>query len=460
MLWHTQRVVQLQTPPRSRRCDREAAEHPGSDGARFRVRFPGAMALLLLVALFGCSTVEAPTPSASQEKPAPLPLGEAGSEPLAFRRIVYRIPANQVIGTARVGRRYTEEVRWTVGRAQSNGFNVAVTDGLRDLGYDVRDEADALFDPNDGAKVRYEMAAILHDAQVDYRYAYDARREGAGEGVGTAEVEVEVHLYDAIEKRTVYRRRFHGAGRDEGYRPNPMMNAVVEAILETTRDPDFVSVVARGTASRPGESDAPRVLAACSVSEDRQLPDGLPATLEAVVEIQAGSVSGSGVIVSPDGWIVTAAHVVLDAPEVWVRLRGGLQLPAALEDADAEVDLALLRVPGRNHPCAPVRVSEERPDLGSDVFAVNRAIGEDRAPSVTRGVVSGFPVKEGRRLIQTDASLNPGSSGGPLLAPDGSIAGITVGKMVGVGVEGLGLAVPAAEAIERLEIHLDASRAD
>jgi S1-C subfamily serine protease len=190
------------------------------------------------------------------------------------------------------------------------------------------------------------------------------------------------------------------------------------------------------------------------VPNDRDLPGDLPATLEAVVEIRAGSVRGSGVIVSPDGWIVTAAHVVLDAPEVWVRLRSGLQLPATLHDANAEVDLALLRVPGRSHPCAPVRAAEGALDLGSDVFAVNVAIGDDRAPTVTRGVVSGFPVRDGRRFIQTDASLNPGSSGGPLLAPDGSIAGITVSKMVGVGLEGLGLAVPAAEAIERLEIEL------
>jgi S1-C subfamily serine protease len=411
---------------------------------------------LLGVSLLACAcgTVEPAVAVVEPEAPPILPLGEAGSEPLAFRRIIYRIPANQVIGTARVGRRHREEVRWTVGRSQSSGFNVAVTDGLRDLGYDVRDEADALFDPNDGAKVRYEMAAILHDARVEYRYAYDPRREGAGEGVGTAEVEVEVRLYDAIEKRTVYSRRFHGEGRDEGFRPNPMMGAVVDAVLETTRDPEFVAVVARDVGAVLAEEGEARPLTACHGASPRALPDGLPATLEAVVEIQAGGVSGSGVLVSPDGWIVTAAHVVLDAPEVWVRLRSGLQLPATLHEADAEVDLALLRVPGRNHPCAPVRQGGAAPDLGSDVFAVNIAIGDDRAPSVTRGVVSGFPVKDGRRFIQTDASLNPGSSGGPLLDQDGSVAGITVSKIVGVGVEGLGLAVPAAEAVERLAIDL------
>jgi len=93
-------------------------------------------------------------------------------------------------------------------------------------------------------------------------------------------------------------------------------------------------------------------------------------------------------------------------------------------------------------------------DLGSDVFAVNVSVDEGGRPTVTRGVVSGFPVRDGQRLIQTDASINPGSSGGPLLASDGSVAGITVMKLVSRDVEGVGFAVPAAEAIRQLGVEL------
>ena len=125
-----------------------------------------------------------------------------------------------------------------------------------------------------------------------------------------------------------------------------------------------------------------------------------------------------------------------------------------LHQADEEADLALLRIQGRNHPCAPIRVADRELALGSDVFAINVAIGDDRRPTITRGVVSGYPEKDGRRFIQTDASLNPGGSGGPLLAPDGRVAGITVLKVVGEGIEGLGLAVPAHEAVRQLDILL------
>lgn len=418
-------------------------------GARLRPVRVGLAALVLLV---GCATPSAEAPEPPTRAPI-VPLGEAGSEPLAFRRVVYRIPANAVIGEARVGRRSKEEVRWNSLRRASLSYNVAITDGLRARGYDVRDEADALFDPTDGAKVRYEMAAILHEASVDYKYAFDAKRESAGQGVGRMQVEVEVRLHDAIEKRTVYSRRFTGEGRDEGFKPNPLIPAVVNAVLEATTDAEFVAVLARVDSDRSaGAGDASNRLAACPTRATQALPDDLPLTLEAVVEILAGGVSGSGTIVSHDGWVVTAAHVVTDAPEVWVRLRSGVQLPATLVEANTERDLALLQIPGRDHPCAPLRTAAGGLDLGSDVFAVNVAIGDDREATVTRGVVSGFPMRDGRRFIQTDASLNPGSSGGPLLAPDGSIAGITVRKVVDVGVEGVGLAVPVNEAIDGLSI--------
>jgi len=415
--------------------------------------------MALAICLAACSRPPAAAPPPVADEPSRL-LGASGSEPLAFRRVVYRIPSNRVIGRGRVGRRPPEEVRWTATRGSSKTFNVAVTDGLRARGFDLRDEADALFDPAEGAKVRYEMAAILHDADVDYRYSYDAQRDIAGEGKGTAKVEVEVRLHDAIEKRTVYARRFHGEGSDQGHKPNPITAAIVDAILQAADDPDFVRVVARdgGPTDLASDGALPRYrLATCNVPAGQSLPNDLPVTLEAVVEILAGGVGGSGVIVSPDGWIMTAAHVVLGAPEVWVRTGSGIQLPATVHDANAEADLALLRVPGKNFPCAPVREASRELDLGSDVFAVHAvsvAVGDDRSPTVTRGVVSGFPIEDGRRFIQTDASINLGSSGGPLLAPDGSIAGITVRKIIGIGVEGLSLAVPASEAIGQLSIEL------
>ena len=102
-----------------------------------------------------------------------------------------------------------------------------------------------------------------------------------------------------------------------------------------------------------------------------------------------------------------------------------------------------------------MRSATKNLELGREVFAINLAIGENRSPTISRGVVSGYPEQEGRRFIQTDASVNPGSSGGPLFASDGTVAGITVAKFVGIGIEGLGLAVPMHDVIEYLSIRLE-----
>ena len=267
------------------------------------LRFPGALLPALALGL-GCAAAPLPAADPPPVQSAPIPLGERGSQPLAFRRVVYRIPSNAVLGEVRVGRRVEDQMRWTVSRSQSKTFNVAVTDGLRALGYDVRDEADSLFDPTGQAKVRYEMAAILHDASVDFQYRVDRRDETRGEGVGTAEVEVEVRLFDALEKRTVYSRRFRGKGREAGMKPNPMMSAVVEAILRTTEDPEFVALLAVSEDGSPiatsGDSDRAVVITACSVEPEQSATEPLPRTLGSVVEIQAGNVAGTGVLISPE----------------------------------------------------------------------------------------------------------------------------------------------------------------
>lgn len=409
--------------------------------------------------LLSCTAREGPKDWAPDPEIVPAAIGESGTEPLTFKGVVYRIPVGQVLGEVRLRRRVVDEMRWSVPRTHSLEFNVAVTDGLRGYGYAVRDAADSIFDRRGRreVKVRYEMAAVLHDAKLDFAYEYDARREARGKGVGTAEVEVEVRLFDAIEQRTIYERVFSGRAREAGRNPNPMMQAIVGAILKAAGDPGFASIVARRERDSDSAARSPETtqIAACRRRDASDLPADLPSTLRAVVEIQVGSLGGTGVIVSPDGWVLTAAHVVADAPEIWVRLDAGALLPAEVHAVEARSDLALLRIQGREHPCVPLRTAAEKLELGSDVFAINISIGDDREPTVTRGVVSGFPEQEGQRFIQTDASLNPGSSGGPLLSPDGSIAGITVAKLVGNAIEGTGLAVPIEEVVRHLSIRID-----
>ena len=420
-------------------------------GNRFRLILHISVCVLFMACL-----QKTPVPLESDPEPKPIPLGDQGSHPMIFRNVSYRIPTGTILGEVRVGRKVVDEMRWTVARSRAYDFNVSVTDGLRNLGYEMRDSADALFDPGGEVKIRYIMAAVLHTVELDFEYEYSRRRQRRIEGVGTADVEIEVQLYDAVAKKTVYKRTFYGHGEDAGMKPNPIISAVVEAILKSTTDSKFVRILSKNSnhAKSAKPSAATLDLTACQRSESFRLPRDLPGALAAVVEIQVGSIRGTGVLVSPDGWILTAAHVVDDAPEIWVRFESGAQVRATLERSDAQFDVALIRVEGRSFPCSQIRSAAQDLAIGSDVFTINLAQGDDMKPSVARGVVSGYPEYEGKRWIQTDATVNAGASGGPIFASDGSVAGITVLKGYGFGVEGLGFAVPIGDVIRYLSLDL------
>jgi serine protease Do len=167
---------------------------------------------------------------------------------------------------------------------------------------------------------------------------------------------------------------------------------------------------------------------------------------------------GSGVIVDPDGYIMTNAHVVEGAQRIRVALPipmgdSGGQVPigkrrileAKLIGQHKETDLALLKVDETDLPTLTL-MSQERPHVGQLVFAIGSPEGLQN--SVTMGVVSALarqadPTKA-MTYIQTDAPINPGNSGGPLVDMNGSVLGInTFILSEGGGSEGLGFAIPA-----------------
>jgi len=154
--------------------------------------------------------------------------------------------------------------------------------------------------------------------------------------------------------------------------------------------------------------------------------------------------TGSALIFTPDGFVVTNAHVVGDATAVELVLADGRNLPAAVLARDQATDLAVLRASGHDLPWRMLGDSRDlRP--GQVVIAIGSPYGFQH--TVTAGVVSalGRSLRSttGRLiepLIQTDAALNPGNSGGPLVSSRGAIVGINTAAILGV--QGISFAIP------------------
>jgi len=165
---------------------------------------------------------------------------------------------------------------------------------------------------------------------------------------------------------------------------------------------------------------------------------------------------GSGVLVSPDGYIITNTHVVDNATEIVVTLRGGKSYEAQLVGMDNLTDIALVKVDDSDLPFASLGNSDKL-IVGEWAIALGNPLGlfdVNHQPTATAGIISGvkmdFGLKEAghvyQDMIQTDAAINPGNSGGPLVNALGEVIGINTFIMTGSnyssGSIGIGFAIP------------------
>ncbi len=164
---------------------------------------------------------------------------------------------------------------------------------------------------------------------------------------------------------------------------------------------------------------------------------------------------GSGVIIDDDGYILTNFHVIRGPAKIDVSLSDGRRFEnAEVIGADPLTDLAVLKIPGKNLIEAPWGSSEDV-NVGDWVLAVGNPYGLDR--SVTAGIVSAeqrsLSNSPYQHFLQTDAAVNPGNSGGPLVNLKGEVIGITT-AILGNSYRGISFAIPAdmaKEVYERLK---------
>ena len=178
--------------------------------------------------------------------------------------------------------------------------------------------------------------------------------------------------------------------------------------------------------------------------------------------------SGSGVVISPDGYVLTNYHVIENATEVIVALPGGEEFEAEIIGTDYITDLALLKLNGRNFPYATLGDSYDL-IIGEWVIALGNPFGLfdiSKQPTATAGIISAvdmdFGPQKGRvykDMIQTDAAINRGNSGGPLVNSMGEVIGINTfiytASQFTEGSIGIGFAIPinlAKDIAEELKV--------
>ena len=176
-------------------------------------------------------------------------------------------------------------------------------------------------------------------------------------------------------------------------------------------------------------------------------------SLGSAVTIKTNFGLGSGFIISNDGYILTNDHVINSAEKIEVIFDNGFSFEAKVVRTNEAKDVALIKIPGNGFKPLRINPATELTATGTEVLAIGTPENIKLGQTVTKGIISGKREIDENIFLQTDVAINSGNSGGPLInSVTGEVIGIVAAKIKAKGVEGLGFAIPMADALKAINI--------
>lgn len=326
-------------------------------------------------------------------------------------------------------------------------YRVHILEALRDAGFNAVGAESLVFGKDEAERADLVLGGTVKELRC-----------GQPHGHLRCSVGIEWQLLDRERDEVVYRVLSRYAGLDLPRDNNALIgrNLVLGALHSLLSRARFRALLdAQGTAL-PADDDFPLATFAACAAKPRELPADFEDIANGTVIIKSAGGTGSGFSLTADGLIMTAAHVV-SAGKVEVHTRDGKKLEARVVRISHKHDVALLWL-GAAEIARPCLALEPTPQsTGTDVYAIGSPGGEQLGFSLSRGIVSGLRTIGDVPLIQTDASLSPGNSGGPLVDGQGRVVGVVSRKVAGHAIEGLGFAIPIAAGLQALKLESGAS---
>jgi S1-C subfamily serine protease len=322
-------------------------------------------------------------------------------------------------------------------------YRVYILEYLRDAGLNAVGAESLVFSRDDAQKADLVLGGTVKELTCR---SFD---DGRACRIGVA--------WEVMDRRTeevVYRVLIHTNqwGLSESNHASAGKLLVLSSVNALIKRPRFRALLSPKDGVTGQQSDYQTAqFRACQV-EQRELPGAFQVVADATVLLKTDRGFGSGFFLGGEGLVLTAAHVV-EGGGIDVKERNGKVTRAKIVRVSRTHDVALLSIAGsdqRSFPCLQLETSAKQP--GTDVYAIGAAASEDLAFSLTRGIVSGLRTVSDTRLIQTDASVSPGNSGGPLLDKQGRVVGVVSRKLAGEAVEGVGFGVAIEEALAALKL--------
>ena len=317
---------------------------------------------------------------------------------------------------------------------------VWIIDELRRYGYNVLGAENILFGVDRSARARMLLGGTI--TQMGCHQLYKS----------SCSVNIDWELFDTQREEVVYRtttRVTKMLALNVSLSPKSLQILISDSLASLLSRYRFVECLQKGrlTHSRPASLALERYRP-CTAHPS--LPAELDNAIAASVIVKSGGGHGSGFFISPDGVLLTAYHVVDGNEAIQIVTSEGKSLTARVVRWERSRDAAILKVDGYAGSCLPI--SQKLPEPGTEVFAIGSPLSEEFKFSVSKGIVSGVRSGENGLVIQTDAGINAGYSGGPLVNNHGEVLGILSSKITGIGVEGIGFAGVAREALASMMV--------
>jgi hypothetical protein len=373
---------------------------------------------------------------------------------IQLKKVVVKVRRGEEVGTIHVGvlNIPQEKFHWRRGgyiQSDTIELDEAFRDELEAANYEVVGNPDAIFvNPGDW-KADYMVAALVKDIKMNLYYPLI----GWGDTItsrGDCYVDVEWQIYSRLTREVVLTLRSEGSykqakatkyGADDVF-----TDAFAHAVRNLLAQKAFYNLVAVKPINKMEGYVAP-----IQVNSSNSGELDLVESSSSVVTIFAGTGSGSGFVLSDDGYILTNQHVVGDSENVRVKFPSGLEFNADVISKNRLLDVAIVKCP--KSVFKSLNVNLKLPPLGANLYAMGSPLGEEYEQTISKGIVSGFRKTDGVNYIQSDVAINPGNSGGPIIDENGNVIGLAVAKVMGA--EGISFIIPIKDALKGLEINVD-----
>jgi S1-C subfamily serine protease len=374
-----------------------------------------------------------------------------GSRSIEVTKFLSSIPAGTPWGSVQVGLLCATKMKllWGVKGRTITLANLPqpARDELRREGYNVARDPTAPFSRAENADL--QMAGTITDASARF-----CERISLTRAEGNVLLSVKWTVYSKIQRSVVYEIQTRAAFKSDGQSNSLQMieGAVTENVKQLAALAEFKALM-----SVPKSKPAPELVQqpkdALGLTGSRQAKDmKISDAVGSVVLILSGGGHGSGFLVSSEGYLMTAQHVVGTDKYVKVRWSDGLEGVGEVIRTDKRRDVALIKTDPRGR--SPLGLHLSMPEPGDTTFAIGAPLDLKFQNTVTRGVASSNRIIDGFNFIQSDVTINPGNSGGPLLNEKGEVLGIAdlAFRERGDTPTGINFFVPIRDALDFLSL--------